>query len=74
MNRQQHLLLGFLVGIVFLALGIVDAGRFGPFGDLLYFINALLFYVGYGVVVVLGFWILFIVMVELGEKSNKERE
>ncbi|MFC0237091.1 hypothetical protein [Fictibacillus phosphorivorans] len=74
MNRLQHLLLGFLVGIVFLALGIVDAGRYGAFGDLFYFINAILFYVGYGVVVVLGFWILFILMVELGEKSEKERE
>ncbi|MBD7965879.1 hypothetical protein [Fictibacillus norfolkensis] len=74
MNRLQHLLFGFLVGIVFLALGIVDAGRYGAFGDLFYFINAILFYVGYGVVVFLGVWILFIVMGQLGDESQKERE
>ncbi|MBN3555756.1 hypothetical protein JYA63_15875 [Fictibacillus nanhaiensis] len=65
MKRLQHLLYGFIVGIVFLALGLVDVERFGPFRDLIYFINTILFYIGYGVVVVLGIWILLKVMEEL---------
>ncbi|ANC77528.1 hypothetical protein ABE65_012255 [Fictibacillus phosphorivorans] len=74
MNRLQHLLYGFLVGLGFMSLSLVDLERFGPFGDLIYFINTILFYVGYGVVVFLGVWILFIVMVQLGNESQKERE
>ncbi|MBH0166761.1 hypothetical protein IHV12_17710 [Fictibacillus sp. 7GRE50] len=74
MNRLQHLLYGFLVGLGFMSLSLVDLERFGPFGALIWFINTVLYYVGYGVVVVLGVWILFIVMGELGEQSQKERE
>ncbi|WP_137789195.1 hypothetical protein [Bacillus sp. E(2018)] len=73
MKRLQHLLYGFLVGLGFMSLSIVNLERFGPFGALIWFINTVLYYVGYGVVIVLGVWILFILMVELGE-SSKERE
>jgi len=74
MNRLQHLLFGFVVGLGFMSLSFVDVERFGPFGGLIWFINTVLYYVGYGVVVVLGVWILFLVMGELGEQSQKERE
>ncbi|MED1863818.1 hypothetical protein P4V41_10175 [Fictibacillus nanhaiensis] len=74
MNRMQHLLYGFLVGLGFMSLSLVDLERFGPFGALIWFINIVLYYVGYGVVVVLGVWIIFNVMGELGEQSQKERE
>ena len=73
MNRLQHLLYGFLVGLGFISLSFVDLERFGPFNALIWFINTVLYYVGYGVVIVLGVWILFILMVELGE-SSKEQE
>jgi hypothetical protein len=55
-------------------MSLVNLERFGPFNALIWFINTVLYYVGYGVVVVLGVWILFIVMGQLGDESQKERE